>query len=119
IGADHGSRSGLQDDGGAREGGGPVDLPGPDVLLLRGGLQAEVRPRARQVHARVTVNPPLLAGRDRDERVTEGGGDNPHNGAPTHTARPPHPDPIVEAAAVASTSPTSTVPEAQGHALAA
>src|SRR5262249_11566821 len=118
IGAHHGSRSGLQDVSGAREGGGQIDLPRPDVLLLRGGLQAEVRPRARQVHARVTVNPPLLAGRDRYERVTEGWVDNTHDDALTHTVRLADPDLIVEAAIVASTSPSYTVPEARCRAIA-
>jgi len=66
----------------------------------------------------VTVNPPLLAGRDRYERVTEGWVDDTHDDALTHTVRLADPDLSVEVAIVASTSPSYTVREARCRAIA-
>ena len=57
---------------------------GRDLLLLRGGLQGEVRRRSRQVPRSMIGPSPFLAGRDRYERVMDGRVDNtPTTPSPT------------------------------------
>src|SRR5215813_483027 len=92
-----------------------VDLQGPDLLFLRGGLQAEVRPRAGKIsrrrlesdgYRREMIEPPLLRGRDRYERVTTGRTDNTHDDAFTHTVRLEDPERAIEVEIVATPSVT-------------
>jgi DUF2889 family protein len=64
------------------------------------------------------IDPPLLAGRDRYERVMEGGVDNTHDDALTHTVRLADPDRAVEVAVVASPSPTYAIRQARCRAVA-
>src|SRR5581483_1884000 len=65
-------------DGRRSEGrGGAVEVPGADLLFLRGGLQGEVRRRSVPVRGSV-IGSPFLAGRDRYERVMDGRVDNTH-----------------------------------------
>jgi hypothetical protein len=66
----------------------------------------------------VTLEPGLLAGRDRYERVMEGWVDNTHDDALTHTVRLTEPDRAVEVAVVALPSPTYAIREARCRALA-
>src|SRR5439155_1277024 len=98
------------------EGRGAVVVQGPDLLLLRGGLQAEVRPRAREVSrgrlepdgdgsARAMIEPALLRGRDRYERVTTGRVDNTHDDAFTHVVRLEDPERGLEVEIVVTPSP--------------
>src|SRR5262249_56483746 len=77
-----------------------VDLQGPDLLFLRGGLQAEVRPRAGKIsrrrlesdgYRREMIEPPPPRGRDRYERVTTRRTHNTHDDAFTPTPQPPDP----------------------------
>jgi hypothetical protein len=65
----------------------------------------------------VTLDPPLLAGRERYERVMEGWVDNTHDDALTHTVRLADPDRAVEVAVVALPSPTYAIREARCRAL--
>ena len=66
----------------------------------------------------MTLDPPLLAGRDRYERVMEGWVDNTHDDALTHTVRLADPDRAVEVAVVASPSPAYAIREARCRAVA-
>jgi hypothetical protein len=65
----------------------------------------------------VSVDIPLLEGRARWERVTEGWIDNTHEDAFTHTVRIVEPDAGVEVIAVALPSPTYEIREARARAL--
>ena len=93
---------------------------GADLLLLRGGLQAEVRPRARPVSGGrqerdgpLMRDPALLEGRARYERVMHGWVDNLHEDALTHTVRLSDDDRGLEVAIVALPSPSYLIHEAR------
>lgn len=64
------------------------------------------------------LDPPVLRGRDRWERRTEGWIDNTHDDAFTHTVVLREPDRAVEVAMVALPSPTYAIRAAHGRALA-
>jgi hypothetical protein len=66
----------------------------------------------------VTVRPPLLEGRERYERVTDGWVDNTHEHALTHTVQIADSDRAVEVAILALPSPTYEILEARCRALA-
>src|SRR5439155_675251 len=91
--------SGLQNERGAREGGG-------------------VRHEPREVPRRHVNEPPLLRGRARYERVMEGWVDNTHVDAFTHTVSLSDDDRAVEVAVVALPSPTYEIRHARCRALA-
>lgn len=59
------------------------------------------------------IEPPLLGGRDRYERVTEGRVDNAHDDAFTHTVRLGDPDRAVEVSVVALPSPSYAIRAAE------
>src|SRR4029077_16205112 len=93
---------------------------GRDLLLLRGRLQAEVRPGARQVpggrqerDGALMREPALLEGRTRYERVMHGWVDNLHEDALTHTVRLSDDDRGLQVAVVALPSPTYVIHEAR------
>src|SRR5574341_1176021 len=93
-----------------------VGVPGPDVLLLRGGLQAAVRRRAGPVRRQV-IGSPFLTGRDRYERAMEGWVDNTHADAFTHTVRLTDPDAGVEVSAVCTPPPGYELREARARVM--
>jgi hypothetical protein len=64
------------------------------------------------------LEPPLLLGGDRYERVTDGWTDNTHEDALTHTVRLSEPDTALELAAVARPSPAYEIREARCRVLA-
>jgi DUF2889 family protein len=66
----------------------------------------------------VPIHPPLLAGRERYERVMEGWVDNTHDDALTHTVRLAEPDRAVEVSVVALPPPSYVIREARCRALA-
>lgn len=64
------------------------------------------------------IDPAVLRGRTRWERVTEGRVDNTHADAFTHTVRLTEPDAAVEVTVVALPSPTYEIREARGRVIA-
>src|SRR5262249_27332491 len=96
------------------------------LLFLRGGLQAEVRPRAGKIsrrrlesdgYRREMIEPPLLRGRDRYERVTTRRTDNTHDDAFTHTVRLADPAPAIHGEIVATPSPDCAIGAARCRSL--
>src|SRR5262249_57910292 len=63
------------------------------------------------------IEPPLLRGRDRYERVTTGRTDNSHDDAFTHTVRLEDPERAVEVEIVATPSPDYAIRAARCRAL--